>query len=90
MQDDQGGKVLTLSQSTTILRYLGTYHAMDNTWYSDPKLRFKIDEFFDLFQVGTFEATSQIIRCKVLKILKNSVIDTDLLICLGYHSPQTK
>ena len=60
------------------------------TWYSDPELRFKIDEFFDLFQVGTFEATSQIIRCKVLKILKNSVIDTDLLICLGYHSPQTK
>ena len=42
---------ITLCQSTTILRYLATHHTKDCSWYTDPKIRFKIDEFFDYFQV---------------------------------------
>ena len=48
---NDGDDPLTLCQSTTILRYLATYHTEDGSWYADPKIRFKIDELFDYFQV---------------------------------------
>ena len=42
---------MSLCQSTTILRYLATHYATDSTWYTDPTVRFKIDELFDYMQV---------------------------------------
>jgi len=51
---DEGDHPTTLCQSTTILRYLATYHTQDHSWYTDPKIRFKIDEMFDYFQ-GTIQ-----------------------------------
>ena len=54
---DGGDDPVTLSQSTTILRYLATYHAEDGSWYTDPKIRFKIDEFFDYLQVRSINVT---------------------------------
>ena len=51
MVEGHGQEDSIYSQSTTILRYLGTRHANAESWYSDLQIRFKVDEFFDLFQV---------------------------------------
>ena len=53
--EENGGKPdptkMVLCQSTTILRFLATNFCNESSWYTDPKIRFKIDEFLDFFQV---------------------------------------
>merc|ERR1711990_1148242 len=49
-----GDDPIPLCQSTTILRYLATNHTEDPAWYTEPKIRFKIDELFDYF-LGTIQ-----------------------------------
>jgi len=56
------GDKTTWCQSTAILRYLATEHVRDGNWYSDPKIRLRIDEFFDLFQSRIYPNMSSAIR----------------------------
>jgi len=53
---------LVLSQSTTILRFLGANYATKDSWYADPKIRFKIDEFFDFYQCSLNAAVVKGVR----------------------------
>jgi len=59
MVEGHGQEDSIYSQSTTILRYLGTRHANAESWYSDLQIRFKVDEFFDLFQAKIFPSMRQ-------------------------------
>ena len=56
--EENGGKPdstkMVLCQSTTILRFLATNFCNESSWYTDPKIRFKIDEFLDFFQVCNY------------------------------------
>ena len=46
------GKKRYICQSTTILRYLATHHTKEGHWYTgSDDIRFKVDEFFDYWQV---------------------------------------
>ena len=48
--EQPGQEKITICQSTTILRFLGANFAKDDSWYSNPKIRYVIDEYFDYFQ----------------------------------------
>ena len=52
------GEKKFICQSTTILRYLAVNYFNVGHWYSDPQVRFTVDEFFDYWQVTTGVSTS--------------------------------
>ena len=53
------GKKRYICQSTTILRYLATHHTKEGHWYTgSDDIRFKVDEFFDYWQVISHKPNS--------------------------------